>query len=553
MSKTDQQTWIVDFPTLGDLWDAWVRWHLVVPDGYNRGKEFVWSDWQFWCAAQFGRIREGLEWDGTPLGAQAFKHRQILVVAPQKTGKGPWAASMTAVQGFGPSEFDGWAEEGELYRCSDWGCNCGFTFVYHEGEPKGRPHPSPLIQLTATSKDQADNTFRPLDSMVRMGVLHDRALVRGQFIRILGGIGGENADRIDVTTASASSRLGNPITFALQDETGLWTRRNRMEAVSDAQRRGLAGMGGRLIQTTNAWDSSENSVAQQTYEANLEDVWTFYVPPPRNLKWSRIDDRREILETVYQGSPWVNINSVLAEANALSLRDPEQAERFFGNRITYSQGSWLPENLWDDHLAKVDYPQDGTSICIGFDGSENNDFTAIRAETMDGYSFTPTYGPDRRPTIWNPAEWGGRCPRGEVAAAVDELLTRFDVVRMYCDPQDWRTEIGEWALRAGENHVYEWPTNFIRRMHAALGRFEIDLINDRISHDDCALTAVAMANAKKVAKPGQKYVLGKPSEHQKIDAAMATVLAHEAVQDAKEAGWQKPAPASIFVYGRRRR
>jgi hypothetical protein len=27
--------------------------------------------------------------------------------------------------------------------------------------------------------------------------------------------------------------------------------------------------------------------------------------------------------------------------------DPQQAERFFGNRLVYSRGAWLPEGLWD--------------------------------------------------------------------------------------------------------------------------------------------------------------------------------------------------------------
>lgn len=198
-------------------------------------------------------------------------------------------------------------------------------------------------------------------------------------------------------------------------------------------------------------------------------------------------------------------------------------------------------------------PDSGTRICVGFDGSENNDWTALRAETVDGYSFTPRYGPDERPTIWNPEQWGGKIPRGEVAAAVDEVFQRYDVERMYCDPQDWRSEIGEWALEYGREHVFEWATNSIKRMYEALTRFEIDLSNGRISHDNCPLTNMAIANAKKVAKPGQKYVLGKPTDHQKIDAAMATVIAHEAAMDAKTNGWDKKMDSRVLVLGRRGR
>jgi phage terminase large subunit-like protein len=186
-------------------------------------------------------------------------------------------------------------------------------------------------------------------------------------------------------------------------------------------------------------------------------------------------------------------------------------------------------------------PPDGTSICLGFDGSENNDWTAIQAETFDGLTFTPRYGPDKRPTIWNPAEWNGQIPRGEVHAAVDELFSRYNVRRFYCDPQDYYSEIGDWSLAYGENHVFEWATNRIKAMFAEIKRFEVDLSTGRIKHDGCPIAAMHIANARKAAKAAQQYVLIKPTDHQKIDAAMARILAHTAACDAREDGWD-PTP-----------
>mgnify|MGYP006934643699 FL=1 len=196
-------------------------------------------------------------------------------------------------------------------------------------------------------------------------------------------------------------------------------------------------------------------------------------------------------------------------------------------------------------------PRSRTPVCLGFDGSENNDWTAIRGETMDGFQFTPRYGDDERPTIWKPEEWGGRIPREEVAAAVDELFDRYEVVRFYCDPQDWRSEIGDWSVKYGSDHVFEWPTNMINRMFEALKRFLTDLHTGRISHDGCRITNEAFLNARKAAKPGQKYVLAKQSEHQKIDPAMASVLAHEAAMDAHASGYTQQEPTSIIIFGGR--
>jgi len=186
-------------------------------------------------------------------------------------------------------------------------------------------------------------------------------------------------------------------------------------------------------------------------------------------------------------------------------------------------------------------PPDGTAISLGFDGSESNDWTAIQAETYDGFTFTPRYGPDSRPTIWNPAEWNGQIPRSEVHAAVDELFTRYRVERFYADPNDWFSEIGDWSLLYGDNHVFEWPTNRIKAMYAEIKRFEIDLSTRRITHDGCPITAIHMANARKAAKAAQQYVLIKPADHQKIDAVMARILAHTAASDARESGWD-PTP-----------
>jgi len=202
----------------------------------------------------------------------------------------------------------------------------------------------------------------------------------------------------------------------------------------------------------------------------------------------------------------------------------------------------MPEMLW------LPNPLDGTQIAAGFDGSENNDWTAIQCETIDGLTFTPRYGPDKRPAVWNPAEWGGYIPRGEVHAAVDEIFGRYDVSRFYADPHDWYSEIGDWAMKYGEEHVFEWPTNQVSRMYPEIRRFEIDLAQGRITHDGCPIATVHAANAKKIAKPGQKYVLGKPADHQKIDVIMARILAHTAAADAHEAGWGEVVDTRMFAF-----
>lgn len=191
------------------------------------------------------------------------------------------------------------------------------------------------------------------------------------------------------------------------------------------------------------------------------------------------------------------------------------------------------------------------AVCAGFDGSDSNDWTAIRLETIGGWQFTPRYGPDSRPTIWNPEQWNGRIPRADVHVAVRHIFLSYAVDRFYCDPHDWQSEIEGWSVEYGEEHVLEWDTGRgqtrVPAVHSALERYLTDLTTGALSHDDCAITAVHMANCRKIAKPGDRYVLGKPNQHQKIDASMASVLAHEAACDARVAGWQPPKRSRMVV------
>jgi len=534
---TSEPEFVVDFPTLWVV-PEWIEAHCIIPDGPRKGDPFELYQWQLWCTANHYRVRPEAEVGQL---ATAFHYRRSQVVAPQKTGKGPWSASIVVAEALGPVLFAGWARGGETYRCVDYGCGCGWVYEYEPGEPMGRPWPTPLIQLLATAVEQVDNVYRPLQAMLRYGPLADLVRIGEEFVRL------PNDGRIDVVTSSATARLGNPITFALQDETGLYTQSNRMVRVAETQRRGLAGMGGRSIETTNAWDPSEQSTAQRTAESRRPDIFRFHRVPPAHWSYRNKEDRRRIHRYVYAGSDHVDLDAIEAEAAELLEVDPAQAERFFGNRIVAGLGSWLREGLWESTTVERPEPPVGAQVCLGFDGSDSDDWTAIRAETHDGWRFTPRYGPDRRPTIWDPAEWGGQIPRGEVHAAVDELFRRYKVIRFYCDPKDWRSEIGEWSLRYGDQVVVEWPTYRVVHMHAALERAVVDLSSGRSTHDGCEITARHVANARKASRAGGRYVLQKASPSQKIDAAMADVLAHEAASDARANGWD-PARRSGLVY-----
>lgn len=552
--------WVVDFPTLGDVGDAWITQHARVPDSFDRGKPFTQANWQFWCTANHYRVREDAQWiPDRPLLNQAFTYRRSQIVGPQKLGKGPWAAGIIALEAVGPTIFGGWAGKDDGYACSDFGCGCGWEYEYLPGEPMGIRQPSPLIQVTAVSQDQAKNVFRPLRAMIQLGPLSDLLIVRGDHIKILGVFDDPELDRIDMVTSSGSSRLGNPISFALQDESGKATKQNKMVDVYETQRRGAAGMGGRTMETTNAFDPSENSVAQRTWNSTAKDIFRYWRRPPADLSYANRRDRQKIHKYVYFGSPWVDIKSIGAEAEELFAEDPAQAERFFGNRDVAGSGTWLKQGLFEKKHVPGVIVKPRTKVALGFDGSDNEDWTGIRLCTRELYHFTPRYGADERPTQWRPTGDPLRIDRSEVRQAFHSIMNEFTVVRAYLDPPYWGSEIDALAERYGEEIFIKWPTYTIGRMWGALERYRTDLAapeGEGLMHDgdrdvtEHAKNAIMRTRAIDPLTRKRQYILAKPDGrgHQKIDFLMSDVLAHEAANDAIAAGQFTTETNNGFVY-----
>jgi hypothetical protein len=495
-----------EFPSLGWLIGEWIEEHCVIPDGDHLGDPYLLTDEMWAFLAWHYRLRLDADeerWQS------AWAYRRSQLVRPQKWGKGPLSAAMICAEAVGPARFAGWDAD---------------------GEPCGRPWPTPWIQVTATSEDQTDNVYRALRPMIDEGPLADLIPDTGD-TRINVGRGG----LIEPVTSSGRARLGQRITFSVQDETHCWVESNGGWKLADTQRRNLSGTGGRAVETTNAWDPSEQSVAQRTAEATARDVYRDHRQPPRPSLKNKAE-RRKALRYAYGDSMgrgrWVDMDRIDGEAVEIAEKDPGQAIRYYWNIPDAGQGAWIDGEKWDARARPREVPE-GTPVVLALDGSDVDDWTAIRAETEDGHQFTPTYGPDARPTIWNPAEWGEQVPRLEVRTAVGELFESFRVVRFYIDPPYWETEADEFAAQYGEKRVIRWETYRATQMHAACERLLTDVVkaDGTFSHDGCEITKLHMRNARKAARPSNRYVLRKASPGQKIDACVTSVIVHEAAGD----------------------
>lgn len=530
----------VEWPALFVAID-WIEAHCVIPDGFRRGAPFELADWQAWCLLNHYRVRP----DAVPAGlltgtkahqheakpASAFHNRRSQIVMPQKAGKGPLTASQVALEGVGPAVFHGFAEAGDGYDCRDWGCGCGWAYAYEPGEAMARPWPTPLIQVTATSEDQTGNIYDAFRPMVTEGPLADLIPKVGEmFTRLPGG------GRIDTVTSSATSRLGQRVTFVAQDETGIWTRQNGMVHVAETQRRGLAGMGGRAVETLNAWDPAEESVGRRTAEAKARDVFRYHRLPPARLDYRKKRDRTKIHRFVYAGCPWVDLDAIEAEAAELLEVDPGQAERFFGNRPSSGQGKAFNLDRWAE-LGGQDPIAPGRRVVLGFDGSRFDDSTALVATDVES-------GVQQLVGLWEDDgtdDW--EVPADEVDAAVTEAFSTWKVWRLYADPPGWDDWINTWHGR-WRKRVVRWHTNQQKRMAYAVRRWADALKSGDATHvDDDDLTAHvghAQRRPTKIRDEDGRFMWtiykSHPTSPLKIDAAVASILSWEARGDAIAAG-----------------
>lgn len=548
--------WVVEWPTLGFLGADWIEHHCIVPDGFRKGEPFALYRWQLWCTCNHYRVRP----DALPAGsttddgslvsvASAFHYRRSLVVGPQKCGKGPWAAATFALEAVGPVVFAGWAKAGDVYRCSDWDCPCGWEWPYEEGDPLGRPWPNSLIQLTATAADQVDNVYRPLKAMARATRLAPLMQVTEEAIHL------PNAGEISVVTSSARSRLGQPVTAVLHDESGLYTATNGMKETADTQRRGVSGMGGRAIETTNAWDPAQESTAQDTAEAAevTGDIFIYHRQPPKELgKYTDPVARRKIHEFAYADSPHVDLNVIEAEAAELIAKgDVNQAERFYGNRIVSGDNKWMTPEEWDAHPFTGAPPAKREKICLGFDGSAGTGSRRRRADSTvlvasrlsDGHCWA--VGAWEQPLdaeIWE-------VPRHEVDMAVAQAFRDHEVILFGVDPPYWRDELAKWIEEFGDDVVLPFETRHDLLMARALEGLKTGIATGEVTHDGSdvmrrhALNAVAFTKEVRddVNERKRIVLITKASKDSpdKIDCTISMAIANDMRTRAITAGARK--------------
>lgn len=439
-----------------------------------------------------------------------FLYRRGILEMAKGWGKSPFAAALALAEFAGPSQFDGWDAD---------------------GNPVGTEHQNPWVQIAAVSEDQTDNTYGAIYELLTAND-HKAAsalgIDDGRTRLYLHGRPGQ----LEPVTASAGSREGQRLSFAVLDETHLWTPQNGGIKLAATIQRNAAKMGGRTFETTNAPLLGIKSVAERSSshaERGFAGILHYARRPKHEPQpdWSDAQLAAALDET-YGDAHWIDRTRLVRE-----MRDPatswDDALRFYFNIRTAGSGRAVDPRRWDELAKPQDVPA-GTAIGLGFDGSISRDATVLRGCTAEGYSFLirAWVNTERDP------EW--RVPRQDVHDTIAEAFARYKVGRMLCDPPKWESEVEQWSQLYGEEVVLKFDTNQARRFAPAVDRWLTAIREGIHTHDGDELTRdhVLSAHLRKarvadLEDDGRtRYVLIKGDEGRRIDAAVADVLAYEA-------------------------
>ncbi|MET9096234.1 terminase [Streptomyces cyaneofuscatus] len=445
------------------------------------------------------------------------------------------------------------------------------------GEPVGRPWHSlrtPLVRIAAVTEQQTDNTWLPLLEMARGG-----SLSTDYGLECLDTVIYLPRGEITPITSSATSVKGDPAVFASLDQTEEWKESNGGVKLAKTLRFNAVKVNGSIIETPNAFTPGEGSVAENSAadyqaiidgrskargilvdhrEAPADTDMTDEASLVAGLRYAYGDSSDHPDGCVLHDPPcppgWSPIDGIHAAFYDTS-NQPQDLRADFLNQITHASDAWLsqPEVRASSDLGRT--VRAGDRIVLGFDGSRKRargvtDATAlIGCRLSDGHLFTigvweaprqPVIGPDGKPVEW-------QVPVVEVLAAVAEAFATYDVVGMYADPAKWESHVADWEAAYGprlkvkstRNHPIEWwmtggrSTLIVR----ALEKFHTALTECELTHDGASALVRHLLNARRrKTRSGIMIMKANPDSPDKIDAAVAAVLAWQCRLDAIAAG-----------------
>ena len=458
--------------------------------------------------------------------------RRGFLSRPKGRSKTELAGAVSAAELCGPVRFDG---------------NDG------RGQPAGRPVKGAQVVAYATEEGQAGTTYSTAAFMLGEGpAANEYGLDVGLSRTYLEGGGVMMAE-----TSGAVSAEGGRTTFAVFDETAYWITRELRKLHATVRR----NLGKRAIaeawsfETSAAWQPGEESVAEVLFrhwsalvaEGAVDP--TIYVDHREAPEVPDLDDD-DVLEAALRhvygpAAEWLDIPRIMAEVRDPQT-DPKEARRFWLNQPSIAADQWLEpeviERTADGAPATGGRAEAGMAVTLGFDGSLSDDATALIACTLGDNPRLVTLGVWEPDPAASPAERAGwTVDKAAVLAAVADAFDDYVVVLMYADPPYWSPEVAAWAAEYGPV-VREFSTARDGRIVPAAVSLHTALVTGELGHDGHPALARHLKNARtRSTRYGLTLRKDRKSSPNKIDAAMAAVLAFQARIDAIAGGLERRA------------
>lgn len=401
--------------------------------------------------------------------------------------------------------------------------------------------PNAECVVAAASRDQAGILLRQAKGFI------DRSRKLAGFLHVKDReiLTRDKRSRIRILAADADTADGVLPTLAIVDEL----HRQKSADLYGVFRDGLGPRGGQMVTISTA-GSSEASVlgemraaARKLTSLQRDGKHLWAVSDDGQFvfhEWAleRDDDVDDLkLVKMANPAPWQTLEELRRRHDSPSMLAWQWA-RFACGIWVGSEAWWIRGDEWQ-RVESEERLRDGDRVALGFDGSRVLDSTALVACRLEDGLVEPV-------AVWDAPGEGREVPAGEIDAAVARTMERFRVVRGYFDPPLWQSEIDGWAREYGDEAVLRYSTSRFRMM-AATERFRTDVLAGRLKQSgDETLTRHVLAAQVREARGGYWLAKSRPASPDKIDAAVAAVLAYEARADALTVPERQPATLLTF-------
>ena len=510
------------------LW--WTTHFIRQPDGDTAGEEWRYTPEQ---------VNFVLWWYALSAETRWIYMRGVLRRS-KGWGKSPFVASLALAELCGPVRFERWALGGER---RPWRPE-----PYRPGEAIGRPAAAAWVQLAGTAEKQTTNTMSMVLAMCAESPITGVYGLDLGLTRIYSRAGG----RLEPITASFKTAEGARPTAVFEDETQhYYEGENGGVELDRVNRRNVGKSPGgtaRVLETTNAHGAGEQSVAERSYLAWLarEEGRTqgagglLYdsreAPPETDLA-----DGESLLAglaAAYGDSTWVHLERIRDEVWDPST-PPQEARRYYLNQVSSAVDAWIAQPEWAGCADATKVVAHGEAVTLGFDGSRGRvgavtDATAlIGCRVSDGHLFE--VGVWEEPAGPAGDEW--QVPELLVESALEAAFARYNVVGCFCDPALWWDAVSRWEgryhrrlrVKVTAGAPMHFRTNSATTMVKATAEFHAAVLDGKLTHDGSHYLTKHVLNARRnVSRSGVQVAKEHPESRNKIDAAVAAILAWQA-------------------------